>query len=51
MSSEIREAIGEELENKFSFLFNKLNVLNTKDVVNKFVKAVDVPLEIPASLK
>ncbi len=48
---EIRKAIGEELESKFSFLFNKLNVLNTKDVVNKFVKPVDVPLERPDSLK
>ena len=48
---EIRKAIGEELEGKFSFLFNKLNVLNTKDVVNKFVQPVDVPLEIPDFLK
>ncbi|MEA1935763.1 MAG: class II fructose-bisphosphate aldolase [Thermodesulfobacteriota bacterium] len=51
LPSEIRKAIGEELENKFSFLFNKLNVLNTNDVVSKFVKAVDVPLKVPASLK
>jgi len=51
LPSEIRKAIGDELENKFSFLFDKLNVLNTKDVVKKFVKPVDVPSEIPASLK
>lgn len=48
---EIRKAIGDELENKFSFLFNKLNVFNTKDVVDNYVKPVDVALEIPASLK
>jgi hypothetical protein len=51
LPSEIRKAIGDELENKFSFHFDKLNVLNTKDVVKKFVKPVDVPTEIPASLK
>ncbi|MDO9529900.1 MAG: class II fructose-bisphosphate aldolase [Syntrophales bacterium] len=51
LPSEIRKAIGDELENKFSFMFNKLNVLNTKDVVSKFVKAVDVPLKVPVSLK
>ncbi len=48
---EIRKAIGDELENKFSFLFNKLNVFNTKDIVDKYVKPIDVSLEIPASLK
>jgi len=51
LPSEIRKAIGDELENKFSFLFNKLNVLNTKDVVVNYVKPVDVALKIPASLK
>lgn len=51
LSSEIRKAIGDELENKFSFLFNKLNVLNTKDVVDNYVKPVDVAIEIPTSLK
>jgi len=48
---EIRKAIGDELKNKFSFLFNKLNVLNTKDVVDNYVKPVDVALKIPDSLK
>lgn len=51
LPSEIRLAIGMELENKFSFLFNKLNVENTKNVVAKFVKPVDVPLEVPSPLK
>lgn len=47
LPSEIRKAIGEELEDKFSFLFNKLNILNTKNVVAKFVKPVDVPSDVP----
>ncbi len=28
----------EELEKRFEFLFRKLNVLNTKDIVNKYIK-------------
>jgi fructose/tagatose bisphosphate aldolase len=45
------QAIGKELENQFSFLFNKLNVVNTVAVVTQFIKPVDVPLKIPESLK
>ena len=51
LPSEIRKEIGEELEDKFSFLFNKLNILNTKDVIAKFVKPVDMPSEAPRSLE
>jgi fructose/tagatose bisphosphate aldolase len=47
---EIRKAIGEELEDKFSFLFNKLNILNTKEVIAEFVKPVDVPSDAPSFL-
>ena len=43
-------AIGQELENQFSFLFTKLNVNNTADIVRKNVKPVDVPLKRPAAL-
>ena len=43
-------AIGQELENQFSFLFTKLNVNNTADIVRKYVKPVDVPLKRPAAL-
>ena len=42
--------IGQELENQFSFLFTKLNVNNTADIVRKYVKPVDVPLKRPAAL-
>lgn len=44
-------AIGEELENQFSFLFEKLNVKNTSKIVNKYIKPVDVPLIMPEVLK
>ena len=43
-------AIGQELENQFSFLFTKLNINNTADIVRKYVKPVDVPLKRPVAL-
>lgn len=46
---DILDAIGQELEEKFSFLFEKLNVLNTKDSVSEFIEPVDVPLTAPAT--
>ena len=48
---DVREKIGAELEKQFSFLFDKLKMNNTRDLVKKYIKPVDVPLEIPASLK
>lgn len=45
------EPIGKELENQFSFLFDRLNVNNTAAVVEKVVKPVDVPQEVPHSLQ
>jgi fructose/tagatose bisphosphate aldolase len=44
-------AIGKELENQFAFLFNKLKVTNTADVVSRYVKPMDVPLKVPAGFK
>ncbi|MBN2515080.1 MAG: class II fructose-bisphosphate aldolase [Deltaproteobacteria bacterium] len=46
----VLESIGKELENQFSFLFDQLNVGNTTGIVEKHVKPVDVPLEVPQSL-
>lgn len=43
--------IGAELEKQFSFLFDKLKMTATEEIVEKYIKPVDVPLEIPASLK
>lgn len=48
----VREVIGKELEDKFDFLFKKLNVINTDSIVNKVIKPVnvqpDLKLEIEA---
>jgi hypothetical protein len=44
-------AIGKELESQFTFLFNKLKVTNTSDVVSRYVKPVDVLLKVPAGFK
>jgi len=43
--------IGMELEKQFSFLFDKLKMNATQELVKKYIKPVDVPLEFPASLK
>ncbi|PKN06230.1 MAG: aldolase, partial [Deltaproteobacteria bacterium HGW-Deltaproteobacteria-7] len=43
--------IGVQLEKQFSFLFDKLKMTNTQGLVEKYIKPVDVPLEIPAALK
>ena len=50
MPAKNKEAIGKELEAQFSFLFNKLNVVNTDGVVKKFVKATDVLTGVPEAL-
>jgi fructose/tagatose bisphosphate aldolase len=42
LSSEIREGIGKELEDKMTFLFDKLAVQNTKESVDKTVKQVPI---------
>ncbi len=39
------------LEKQFSFLFEKLEMNHTQNLVEKYVQPVDVQLEIPASLK
>ncbi len=43
--------ISAALEKQFSFLFEKLKMTNTQDIVGKYIKPVDVPLQRPASLK
>jgi len=47
---DILEAIGAELEGKLSFLFDRLNLSNTRDSMDRFAKPVDVPLKIPQPL-
>jgi len=45
------KSIGEELEAQFSFLFDKLNLAGTRDVVDRLVTPLNVPLEVPSSLE
>ncbi len=51
MPADVREEICQELEGKFAFLFDKLEVNGTRKVLDQFVKPVDVPLKKPATLK
>jgi len=44
-------AIGQELENQFSFLFTKLKVNNTFDLIHQYIKPVDVPLKVPEAMR
>ena len=48
---DIRDAIGKELEQQFAFLFDKLGVVDTRTVVEKHIKSVDVPVEPPTTLR
>ncbi|MBN1664758.1 MAG: class II fructose-bisphosphate aldolase [Deltaproteobacteria bacterium] len=47
LSKPVLQALGAELEKQFAFLFGKLNVNNTQDVLSKTVKAVDVAMKKP----
>ena len=51
LPKETLEAVGKELEDQFTFLFSKLNVTNTADIIRTYIKPVDVPLEVPEALK
>lgn len=42
LPKEIKDVICEELQKKFEFLFEKLNVKNTKDIVKRYTKLVKV---------
>lgn len=45
------QKLGAQLEKQLSFLFDKLNVNSTRELTQKYVRPVDVPLELPAALK
>lgn len=45
------QPLGKELEDKLSFLFHKLNVMNTADLLQRFVKPMDVTLKAPPATK
>ncbi|MCK4912347.1 MAG: class II fructose-bisphosphate aldolase [Candidatus Omnitrophica bacterium] len=42
LSHDVKEKIASALEEEFSFLFDKLNIKNTKEAVDKYVKIVKV---------
>jgi fructose/tagatose bisphosphate aldolase len=43
LSSDVRGEIGHRLENKFDFLFKKLNVSGTKELVDRTIRPATVP--------
>ncbi|MBM4271197.1 MAG: aldolase [Deltaproteobacteria bacterium] len=51
LPKETLEAVGKELEDQFTFLFSKLNVTNTADIIRTYIKPVDVPLKVHEALK
>jgi hypothetical protein len=50
LPADVRTPIMKELEDKFGFLFEKLRVSNTADIVARAVKAVNVIKDVDASL-
>jgi len=49
LPSDVRNKIGEDLEVKFDFLFKKLNVIHSKEIINKTITPVEVSLLTPPS--
>lgn len=47
LPSEVRDRISADLENKFSFLFQKLNVVNTKNLVDRYIELVKISKPTP----
>ncbi|BBO17199.1 aldolase [Candidatus Brocadia pituitae] len=44
LPADVKQKIGEELEAKFDFLFKKLNVVHSKEIIHKTIKPVEVIL-------
>jgi fructose/tagatose bisphosphate aldolase len=51
LPAQTRNELGAELEKQFTFLFDKLKVTSTREIVEKYVQPVDVQVELPAALK
>jgi len=51
LPADIRGRVCAELEKQFAFLFDKLKVNGTREMMEKYIKLVDVPLKMPAALK
>lgn len=50
LPEDVRSAIGQELEDKFTFIFKKFNNENTQELVSKYVKPVIVKKPVPQAL-
>ncbi|MFO7568315.1 MAG: class II fructose-bisphosphate aldolase [Smithellaceae bacterium] len=51
LPADVRNGICAELERQFAFLFDKLKVNGTREVMDKYIQPVDVPLPLPVALK
>jgi fructose/tagatose bisphosphate aldolase len=47
LPSDVKTKIGEEFDAKFDFLFRKLNVVHSKEIIHKTIKPVEVQLPTP----
>jgi len=45
------QKLGDQLEKQLSFLFDKLKVNSTYELLKQYVQPVDVSVEMPAALK
>jgi fructose/tagatose bisphosphate aldolase len=50
LPADVRDEICTELESKFAFLFDKLEVNGTRPMLDQFIKPIDVPLKMPGAL-
>ncbi len=44
----VKDAIAQEIEKTFDFLFQQLNVVNTRSLVDKIIKPIDIQLGVTA---
>ncbi|MFQ5691580.1 MAG: class II fructose-bisphosphate aldolase [Nitrospinota bacterium] len=49
LPEDVRSRIRDDLESRFGFLFEKLNVVNTREAVDRFVQPVEVSIPVPAA--
>ena len=50
LPEDVRDAIGQELEDKFTFIFKKFNDENNEELVAKYIKPVKVRKPAPSIL-
>jgi fructose/tagatose bisphosphate aldolase len=51
LPADARAGIGRDLQDKFEFLMDQLNVANTRDLVAKYIQPVKIEKPMPESLK